>query len=570
MPNGWTMVTVAQVGTVRLGRQRSPDRHTGQFATKYIRAANIAKDGLDLRHVLEMDFSPAERETFRLEPGDILVAEASGSAAQVGRAAIWRGEIPQCCFQNTVIRFRPHAVLPDYALLVFRYFAEAGSFAVKARGVGIQHLGAARFAAMPFPLPPLAEQRRIAEEAQRRLGNLTTAEAALTSALARTHEQDRCILEAAVTGGLVELEADLAARENQDFEPALALLARVQAEGIAAPSSFADLEKAPPAASLAAPNGWTMPAVGDVGEVRVGRQRSPQHERGEHPTPYLRAANITADGLDLADVLRMDFTPDERRVYELLPGDLVLAEASGSPVHVGRPALWRAEIPGCCYQNTVIRFRPVAASAEYALLVFRHFVESGEFGRVARGVGIQHLGASRFSAMPFPLPPKAEQERIVAEAGARLAASHTQRRAVEASLARFHAMRLEIWTAAISGRLVSQNPKDEPAEALLARLGPPAEPARLLPLLIKKEDAVTKLSQRKAPKAQPIKPLREVLAEAGRAIALPDLFASAGYDRDSAGDVERFYLALRDEIGRTIKQSGDAPENAAVEIRDAS
>jgi type I restriction enzyme S subunit len=61
-----------------------------------------------------------------------------------------------------------------------------------------------------------------------------------------------------------------------------------------------------------------------------------------------------------------------------------------------------------------------------------------------------------------------------------------------------------------------------------------------------------------------------VLAEAGRAIALPDLFASAGYDRDSAGDVERFYLALRDEIGRTIKQSGDAPENAAVEIRDAS
>ena len=110
------MATVAQVGAVRLGRQRSPDRNTGRFATKYIRAANIATDGLQLTDVLEMDFSPAEREEFRLRRGDVLLAEASGSADQVGRAAIWQDQIPDCCFQNTVIRFRPRAVIPDYAL----------------------------------------------------------------------------------------------------------------------------------------------------------------------------------------------------------------------------------------------------------------------------------------------------------------------------------------------------------------------------------------------------------------------------------------------------------------------
>lgn len=563
------MATVAQVGAVRLGRQRSPDRHTGQFATQYIRAANITARGLDLTDVLEMDFSPVEREAFRLQPGDVLLAEASGSADQVGRAAIWQDQIPGCCFQNTVIRFRPHAVIPEYALIVFRFMAETGAFAKVSRGVGIQHLGATRLAEMPFPLPPLDEQRRIAEEAQRCLNHLAVAQVALTSALARTAEQDRLILEAAVTGALVEPEAVLAARENRAFEPASVLLARLQADSDRSSFSVLD-ERSRPTSSECMPPGWAVTSVRDIGELRLGRQRAPQYERGDHPTPYLRAANITVDGLNLTDVLRMDFTPDERRVYELRPGDIVLSEASGSPAHVGRPALWRGEIPGCCFQNTVIRFRPAAASSGYAFLVFRHFAESGTFGRIARGVGIQHLGASRFATMPFPLPPAAEQGRIVAEAEARMAASHAQRGAVQASLARFDTMRREVWAAAVSGHLTTQDPDDESATALLARLGSPLEPARSLSEPTETEDALTKPMRRSARKAEIIKPLRAVLADTDRAVPLPDLFAFAGYDRDSAGDVERFYLALRNEIGRTIVPIGDAKENTAVELRDAS
>lgn len=68
VPNGWVMTTVGRIGAVRLGRQRAPDRHTGQFATKYLRAGNISASGLDLNDVMEMDFSPSEREVFRLCP----------------------------------------------------------------------------------------------------------------------------------------------------------------------------------------------------------------------------------------------------------------------------------------------------------------------------------------------------------------------------------------------------------------------------------------------------------------------------------------------------------------------
>ena len=49
------------------------------------------------------------------------------------------------------------------------------------------------------------------------------------------------------------------------------------------------------------PPGWCWSKVGEVGEVRLGRQRSPQNRAGKYPTKYLRAANITWNGLDLSD-----------------------------------------------------------------------------------------------------------------------------------------------------------------------------------------------------------------------------------------------------------------------------
>ena len=101
---------MGDVGDVAVGRQRSPGKHTGRHATKYVRAANITPHGLDLTDLLEMDFTPAERAIFALEVNDVILTEASGSGAQVGRAALWKGEVEDCCYQNTVIRFRPRSV----------------------------------------------------------------------------------------------------------------------------------------------------------------------------------------------------------------------------------------------------------------------------------------------------------------------------------------------------------------------------------------------------------------------------------------------------------------------------
>jgi type I restriction enzyme S subunit len=565
LPPGWAMSTVAQVGAVRLGRQRTPSRQSGDYPTRYLRAANITTEGLDLREVLEMDFDPVEREVFSLRPGDVLLAEASGSAAQVGRSAIWNDELPGCCYQNTVIRFRPHAVSPEYALAVFHHYAGSGVFERAARGVGIQHLGASRFAELPFAVPPAPEQHRIAQELGRRVSESKQAEASLRSAIVRITEQTREVLAAAALGGLVEAEAVIAARERRPFEIASVLLSREPSAASQASLFHPSGEAAEPAVQLL-PAGWVWTTTAAVGDLKLGRQKSFRHERGDHPTPYLRVANVHEDHIDFDDLTLMNFTPQEQAEYALRRGDLLL-NSGQSPELVGRPALIRREIPLVCFQNHLIRFRPKSfLDSEYALLVFRHYLHTGVFRAISKwSTNLATLGVGELGRLRFPLPPPAEQARIVAEAKDRLEASREQEVAVRASLDRLAELRRELLGAAVAGTLVPQDPHDEPATGMLQRLGPPPpEPVPARPPKLKEPKKMTTARTSRTP--APKKALGDVLRGAQRPIRLPELFAQAGYDRDSTEEVERFYLVLRQELGRTIRKVAGDGENALLEV----
>ncbi|MBB1502741.1 restriction endonuclease subunit S [Propioniciclava sp. MC1683] len=128
----------------------------------YLRAANVGWDGLKLEDVLTMNFTDAEMSQYRLEPGDILLSEASGSALEVGKPALWEGQIAECAFQNTLIRVRPRNHEPRYLLHYFKWLAASGRTAAMSRGVGIYHLGQAAVAEAHVPQPPFGAQRRIA------------------------------------------------------------------------------------------------------------------------------------------------------------------------------------------------------------------------------------------------------------------------------------------------------------------------------------------------------------------------------------------------------------------------
>jgi type I restriction enzyme S subunit len=235
--------------------------------------------------------------------------------------------------------------------------------------------------------------------------------------------------------------------------------------------------------------------------------------------------------------------------------------------------MYRGEVPGACFQNHLILFRAEPeVIPEFALLVFRHYLHDGIFKAIARwSTNIATLGIERFRKLPFPLPPFDEQKRIVVEARRRLDANAAQLVVVETSLLRFPEMERELFAAAVAGELAPQDSSEEPAEEMAKRLGPVSKASARFEA--EKSERGEKLMAGKESKASR-KPgimgdLASTLQAAGRPLSLPELFVRAGYDRDEPEHVERFYLSLRLQIGKTIRQIGDATENAQLEAIDA-
>jgi type I restriction enzyme, S subunit len=371
---------------------------------------------------------------------------------------------------------------------------------------------------VPVPIPPLAEQNRIVDEIETQFARLDTAVADLHRL---EHNLDRyraSVLKAAFEGRLVP--------QDPADEPAGQLLQRILAErrrrweeaewqkhvgraqqrvvqarrkAAGRPSRLSGLEpeewQAVPEGEYRAylpkrekwkekydnqgsidltglpelPPNWTWARVDHLGDVRLGRQRSPQHHSGPNMRPYLRAANATWNGADLTDVKEMNFEPDVFENYRLVDGDILLAEASGSASEVGKPFIWREEIEDCAFQNTLIRVRLDSLEPEYLKWHFFKDAAIGRFGQIAKGVGIYHLGATRLAEMTVALPPLEEQRRIVDELERHLSLVDELAQQVQIAFKRADRLRQAILEKAFTGRLVPQDPDDEPAEKLLER-----------------------------------------------------------------------------------------------------
>jgi type I restriction enzyme S subunit len=219
------------------------------------------------------------------------------------------------------------------------------------------------------------------------------------------------------------------------------------------------------------PEGWVWATVEQVGHVQLGRQRAPKYHHGEHMRPYLRVANVFEDRIDTTDILHMNFTPAEFRTYSLQHGDVLLNEGQSLEL-VGRPAMYRDEVPGACFQNTLVRFRPYQGlTSAFALCVFRSYLHNGRFQRIAKWTtNIAHLGAGRFAEIEFPLPPLTEQRRILAEVERRFSIMDELEATIATNLKRADRLRQAILKRAFEGKLVPQDSTDEPASVLLERI----------------------------------------------------------------------------------------------------
>jgi len=163
MNRRFPMMQVAATGEVQGGRQRSPHMIEGRVVP-YLRVANVFDGYIDFSDINEMPFKQREIETFRLIPGDILLNEGQ-SVELVGRCAMYVDGPEDCCYQNTLIRYRAGPETDaNFAVQLFRYCQAIGIFSrIAVKTNSIAHLGVSRFAELELPFPPLPEQRKIAE-----------------------------------------------------------------------------------------------------------------------------------------------------------------------------------------------------------------------------------------------------------------------------------------------------------------------------------------------------------------------------------------------------------------------
>ena len=159
---------IAKFGNVcdsHLGKMLDAKQQTGKNKRPYLRNVNVQWNKIDISDLSEMDFDEKDRKKYRLKYGDVLICEGG----EVGRAAIWRDELPECYFQKALHRASPNPKLatPEFIVWLMYSLATLGGLTDFTSQVTIAHLTGVKLKTIEFPLPPLALQGKFTQVVQR-------------------------------------------------------------------------------------------------------------------------------------------------------------------------------------------------------------------------------------------------------------------------------------------------------------------------------------------------------------------------------------------------------------------
>jgi type I restriction enzyme S subunit len=160
---------------------------------------------------------------------------------------------------------------------------------------------------------------------------------------------------------------------------------------------------------------WPMVSLGDVAEIQGGIQKQPKRSPQRNAFPFLRVANVTAQGLNLEEIHAIELFDGELERYRLRRGDLLVVEGNGSASQIGRAAVWDGSIKDAVHQNHLIRVRPGCLLNERFLGLFWNSPSNrAELARIASSTsGLHTLSVAKLKRIMLPLPPPNQQRRIV-------------------------------------------------------------------------------------------------------------------------------------------------------------
>jgi len=427
----------------------------------------------NVQRVVEWDdlwFVPSEHvkrvEQF-VQPGDILISTAN-SYELVGKVALVSAIPRQATLGAfiSLIRARP-GVDPRFLYHQLAWGRTQSRIRETASTTtNISNVSTKKLAALELDMPPLDDQRRIVAELEKQFSRLDEAVANLTRVKANLKRFRAAVLKAALDARLVPTEAELARREGRDYESGQELLRRI-----------VDIRRthwkgkvryaAPPQPDHTElpdlPEGWAwarLDALATIkGGITVDKKRKAPTSRS---VPYLRVANVQRGHLDLAEIKVIDAPEADIDELRLRYGDILFNEG-GDRDKLGRGWVWESQLPECIHQNHVFRARLFSDDLSPKLVSWwgntfgrDYFSREGK-----QTTNLASINMTKLSALPVPVPPAAEQLRIVAEVERQLSVFAVVEAAVERKLAQTSALKsVVLGTLFRSGeREVSEDPK---------------------------------------------------------------------------------------------------------------
>jgi type I restriction enzyme S subunit len=383
-----------------------------------------------------------------LQVDDVLVARMPDP---LGRACLFPGDPKRCVTVVDVAIIRPGTGSADPRWLMHAINAPLVRTAIESlqSGTTRRRISRKNLGTVEVAVAPLQEQLRIAAAIEEAFSKLAAGEAGLSNVRQLLKRTRDAVLTVAATGHLVP--------QDPTDTPAAKILTDL------------GIEPVEPSEGSHVPDGWASVRIVDIAQVGSGttpkRGRSEYWENGQVPW-------VTSGALNAGVVSEATEFVTERALAEtslrLWPAGTLLVAMYGEGQTRGRCA--ELAIEATCNQAcAAIALRPELADYKQTLRL--HFDANYSANRRLAAGGVQpNLSGALIKEMVVGLPPPEEASRIVAGVERQMSFIEACERSVDAGLEVSAALRRSVLRAAFEGRLVPQDPTDEPASVLLERI----------------------------------------------------------------------------------------------------
>jgi type I restriction enzyme S subunit len=481
LPEGWAWATLNNlIGSDGLMVDgdwvESKDQDPGG-AVRLIQLADIGQgDFLDKSSRFLTDVTARRLRCTFLRKNDILIARM---ASPLGRACTYPGlsqpavtVVDVCIWRNNRQLIEPRWLMNAINSLQCRRAIMAD-----ASGTTRQRVSGGKLKNISVPVPPLAEQRRIVTRVDALFAEIAEGEAALAESRKGLDTFRRALLKAAVTG---ELTKDWRAA-NPVTETGHDLLVRIAKDRAAvAPTKGQGRRRSKAMQGDTSvlpelPNGWAWEGLSALGDFGRGKSRHRPRDDARlygGSMPFVQTG-VVANSDDFIQAFQQtysEFGVAQSRVWP--PGTVCITIAA----NIAKTAITTFE---CCFPDSIVGLTPVRAIDSYWIHIWIKTIQQ-RLERFAPATAQKNINLEVLDAVMVPIPPPAEAEEILRRVSDGLAASADTLASLDAEAADAARLKQSILKAAFEGRLVPQDPADEPASALLARLAanPPLAPVK--------------------------------------------------------------------------------------------